>query len=94
MAQMTLFPSQGSYIKLSGKYIGKQYCDNQSTEEYALPAYFVSNLECGLKWKTLEFNLNVNNLFNAKYVSYGYAGGYYFPQPRTNFSFAVRFSLK
>ncbi|MBP5211215.1 MAG: TonB-dependent receptor [Bacteroidales bacterium] len=94
MAQMTLFPSQGSYIKLSGKYIGKQYCDNQSTEEYALPAYFVSNLECGLKWKTLEFNLNVNNLFNAKYVSYGYAGGYYFPQPGTNFSFAVRFSLK
>ena len=94
MAQVSLFPFENASIKLNGKYVGKQYCDNQSSAENALPAYFVSNLACGYKWKTLECDFNVNNLFDAKYVSYGYAGGYYFPQPGINFSFAVRFSLK
>ena len=52
MADLTFRPfasSAGSlnsaYLSLNGKYVGKQYYDNTSSDERAVPAYFVADMQ-------------------------------------------------
>lgn len=89
---------------LTSSYVGKQYLDNTSDEDRSMPAYFFSNLTASYslpmpKMKSIDFRFQVNNLFDAKYVTNGYVwySSYvdvrYFPQAGRHYlaSFALKF---
>lgn len=67
-------------VSLSGKYVGKQYLDNTSNEKTALDAYFYNDLQINylLKRTKVDYllNLKVNNLFDQKYSTNGWAYRY------------------
>jgi iron complex outermembrane receptor protein len=83
------------------KYVGKQYFDNTMNMERMLDPYFFNNvmidIEPGTKHiRSVNLQLLVNNIFNAKYESNAYGGNwfedgaekswsYYFPQAGINF---------
>jgi iron complex outermembrane receptor protein len=75
---------------LASSYVGKQYLDNTSDEDRSMPAYFFSNITASYslvlpKMKSLDFKLQVNNLFDAKYVTNGYVWySYYLDGKREN----------
>ena len=88
MANVTLWPfatSSGSwnstYLSVNGKYVGKQYYDNTSSDERSIPAYFVADLSAGYEFPlkksldfvqedtVLAFSFHVNNLFNRMYYA-------------------------
>ena len=92
-------------IVFQEKYVGRQYIDNTSTLSRSLDPYFTSNININYEWKqslfkTLNFNLAINNIFNNKYCSNAWVykvivGGNeyiengYFPQAGINFMFGV-----
>jgi len=103
---LTYSPLQDFNLSLISKYVGKQYLDNTSSTSKSIDAYFVNNINASYKinptWiKEVSFNLLVNNIFNAEYVSNGYTYSYfyrpensgddaitenfYYPQATTNF---------
>lgn len=58
-------------------YVGKQYLDNTSDNTRSIDAYFVNNIRLGYSWKlkllqSIDFNLLINNIFNAEYETNGY----------------------
>lgn len=68
-------------VSLSGKYVGKQYLDNTSNDLTALPDYFFSDLRLNYDLnkvigQQLSLILSVNNLFDARYSSNGWAYRY------------------
>lgn len=78
----TFHPTSNWDIDLTGKYVGKQYCDNTGREEMAQKAYFVLNCSAAYTWHLdngADFVLQglLNNVLNNKYrtnawASYGY----------------------
>ncbi|MDE6802377.1 MAG: TonB-dependent receptor [Muribaculaceae bacterium] len=68
---------------LQSRYVSSQYMTNARCNEQKLDAYFVSDLFLGytfrpLYTKEVRIGFTIYNLFNAKYLSNGYAGsGYY-----------------
>ncbi|MGB4576592.1 MAG: TonB-dependent receptor [Paludibacter sp.] len=61
-------------IGFYSNYVGKQYFDNTSNDERSIDAYFVNNLSLKYalplrKMKGIDFQVLVNNLFNAEYES-------------------------
>ena len=80
-----LLKGPGPVLRLTGKYVGKQFLDNTSSPDRVVPAYFVADLSL-----TQEFTLGrgshrpvlgagafVNNLFNHLYYADGGAWKYY-----------------
>ncbi|HLG03477.1 MAG TPA: TonB-dependent receptor, partial [Bacteroidia bacterium] len=74
-------------IALQGKYVGKQYLDNTSSESRRIDGYFTSNLNVSYTiypdsrkvnktFKSITTGLLINNLANTEYVSNGYTYGY------------------
>jgi iron complex outermembrane receptor protein len=87
MASVTFRPFAGRsdslksvYASLNGKYIGKQYYDNTSSDEYSIPAYFVGDLSLGYELSSLSLSLHVHNLFNRKYYADGWLWRAYFQE--------------
>lgn len=99
-------PVENLNLAFISKYVGKQYLDNTSSDSKSMDAYFVNNFNVSFKlqpsWiKEIAFNLLINNIFNAEYVSNGYTYSYfyrpegstdeaitenfYYPQATTNF---------
>ena len=92
-------------IVFQEKYVGRQYIDNTSTLSRSLDPYFTSNVNINYEWKqslfkTLNFNLAINNIFNNKYCSNAwvykaivdgseYIEDGYFPQAGINIMFGV-----
>ena len=92
-------------IVFQEKYVGRQYIDNTSTLSRSLDPYFVSNVNINYEWKqnifkTLNFNLAINNILNNKYCSNAwiyranvsgeeYIEDGYFPQAGINFMFSI-----
>ena len=92
-------------IHFISKYVGKQYFDNTMSPERMIDPYFVNNLRINFepairKIKELNFQILVNNIFNAEYESNAYGGNwyeggeekswsYYFPQAGTNVMFSA-----
>ncbi|NDV47735.1 TonB-dependent receptor [Paludibacter sp. 221] len=92
---------------LYSSYVGRQYIDNTSDKERSINPYFVNNvsvkytLPFNKVLKGIDFQLLINNLFNAQYESNGYTWySYYvgeqrynelrhFPQAGTNFMTSV-----
>ncbi|MCM1515667.1 MAG: TonB-dependent receptor [Paraprevotella sp.] len=63
-------------LTLNGKYVGKQYLDNTSTDSRSIPGYFVANLslthEFSLRHGKLGIGGHINNLFNNMYYADGW----------------------
>jgi iron complex outermembrane receptor protein len=88
-------------LHLVSKYVGKQYFDNTMNNERMIDPYFFSNLRIDFDpvipgIRAMEFQLQINNIFNSRYESNAYGGtwyvdgientwSYYFPQAGTNF---------
>lgn len=88
MARCTVSPFIGSSsalrgltVSLDGKFVGKQYLDNTSSDERSAPAFFVSNLTVSHEWElhggTAGISAYVNNIFNRRYYADGGAWKYY-----------------
>lgn len=91
--QAELKPFKNFRATMSGKYVSRQFCDNLSTQENLLKEYFVMNSSFSYDYGCAQLRLDIGNMLNTKYISYGYAGGYYFPQPGTTVSFSVHIGL-
>ena len=96
MAAMTLHPFAGSsrslkstYVTMTGKYVGKQYYDNTSSDERSIPAYFVADLSAGYEFSlrpdagTVGISFHVHNLFNNMYYADGWVYRAYFQKEDT-----------
>lgn len=71
-------PRHALTATLAGKYVGKQFLDNTSNAHTALPGYFFSDLRLNydlkaLIGKELSVIVALNNLFDARYASNGWA---------------------
>lgn len=102
---MKITPIRYLDIVFQEKYVGRQFIDNTSSLSRSLDPYFVSNVNINYEWKqswfkTLNFNLSINNIFNNRYCSNAWVyradvGGQeyiedgYFPQAGINFMFGV-----
>ena len=87
MASATVMPFAGTsgllkpvYASLNGKYVGRQYYDNTSSDARCIPAYFVSNLSLGYEISSLTLSFHVHNLFNRKYYADAWLWRAYFQQ--------------
>ena len=93
MASVTLRPfahSSGSlsslYLSWNGKYVGKQYYDNTSSDERSIPSYFVADMSLGYEISSLSFSFHVNNLFNNMYYADAWLWRAYFQQEDAYYS--------
>ena len=77
------FDLKGFSAMLQTNFVGSQYLDNTMNNASKLPAYCVNNL--GLSYclplkkvvKDITFRVQMNNLFNSKYVSNGWSYSYF-----------------
>jgi iron complex outermembrane receptor protein len=86
-----------AYVSLKGKYVGRQYYDNTSSEERSIPAYFVTNLSVGYEipmihrseynnGSSLAISLHVHNLLNRHYYADAWLWRAYFRQEDSYYS--------
>ena len=94
MASVTFRPFAASsnslksaFLSLNGKYVGKQYYDNTSSDERSIPAYFVADMSLGYDFplrrdsdRKISLAFHVNNLFNNMYYANGWVYRAYFEQ--------------
>lgn len=77
------FTKEGFAAMFQTNYVGSQYLDNTTNSAAKLPAYSVSNLALSYTMpfkkiaKNITFNVQMNNLFNKKYVSNGWVYSYF-----------------
>ena len=102
-------PIKSFNIGLATKFIGKQYIDNSSNENYILKPYTITNLNLSYQFKECKnFKVSIffiiNNIFNTKYESNAwlwkaYVGGVeqfsdgYYPQAGINFFGGIKVRL-
>ena len=83
MARLTANPWKGGNIIVSGKYVGKQYIDNSSRDEMAIPAYFVADASLSHSFTVkrsyregrgipITASVFVNNFLNNMYYAAGW----------------------
>lgn len=75
---LTYQPIAPLQLNLTGKYVGKQFLDNTSSDSRSLPEYFVSYFSAGYTFRKTQIGeitlqLFVNNLLNSEYIANGYA---------------------
>ena len=88
-------PVNNVEISFLSKFVGEQFLSNTENKDSKLKDYFIQDfhfdyvIQTKKIFKTIEFSLLANNVFNTKYISNGadYGGGYvvYFPQAGSNF---------
>ncbi len=104
-AELEVNPAENLSLRLTGKYVGKQYFDNTMSPGRTIDPYFVSNLSAayGIEMKKageLTLRFMVNNLFNSRYENNAYGGmwtedgaektwAYYFPQAGINYTAGI-----
>ena len=86
--QFIMDPLKTVEITLNGKYVDRQFLDLTGNVQKSIDPYFINNLM--IAWsipsKSLQecrLSLQINNLFNIKYVSNGYVWDdvpYFYPQ--------------
>ncbi len=108
-AELEVNPVERLSVRLTGKYVGKQYFDNTMSEERSISPYLVSNLSAGYRLDLrqageLTFRFMVNNLFNAMYENNAYGGmwsedgvektwAYFFPQAGITYTAGISLSF-
>ena len=75
-----------TYLSWNGKYVGKQYYDNTSSDERSIPAYFVADLSAGYELPHITFSIHVNNMFNRMYYADAWLWRAYFQQEDTYYA--------
>lgn len=104
-AELEVNPVERLSLRLTGKYVGKQYFDNTMSEARTINPYFFTNLYAAYridvrKAGELTLRFTVSNLFNALYENNAYGGmwaedgtektwAYYFPQAGINYTAGV-----
>lgn len=105
--EFTFTPLPKFDITFSTKFVGKQYMDNSGNDTYCLKPYTYSNLRLEYRLdlkrvlESINFFVQVNNVFNTKYESNGYVYSYYsnyerhsdagyYPQAGINFLGGIR----
>ena len=90
MAGVTFRPFAGAtsslksvYASFDGKYVGRQYYDNTSSDERSIPAYFTGDLALGYEISNLAFSFHIRNIFNRKYYADAWLWRAYFQQEDT-----------
>jgi iron complex outermembrane receptor protein len=72
-AMLRYTPLKSLSFTLAGKYVGKQYYDNTSSDLRSLDAYFTGNFRIDYSFKLCGVNLGlqglVNNLFDKQYIT-------------------------
>ena len=77
MAAISLYSKCGSSLSLMGKYVGKQFLDNTSNDNNAIPSYFVTTLTASKSFEIksgrfMDLSFYIDNLFNNMYFSNGW----------------------
>jgi iron complex outermembrane receptor protein len=106
---LTYTPLNNLSFSLNSRYVGKQYIDNTGNENRVLKGYFINGLTASYSFKlrpfrTIGFNVTINNLFNSKYETNAWVYRYiyqgkeeeyngYFPQALTNFLVGVSIGI-
>ncbi|MEP0711590.1 TonB-dependent receptor [Algoriphagus sp.] len=77
-------PVKNLSLNWLGKYVSKQYLDNSSSDARSLDAFFTNDIRISYSvqprfFKSVEFNLLVNNIFNEMYEPNGYTFSYFVP---------------
>ena len=87
MAGVTFRPFAGAssslkslYASFDGKYVGRQYYDNTSSDERSIPAYFKGDLALGYEIANFAFSLHIHNIFNRQYYADAWLWRAYFQQ--------------
>jgi iron complex outermembrane receptor protein len=72
-AMLRYTPVKSLSFLLVGKYVGKQYYDNTSSDSRSLDAYFTSNFRIDYSFKLFGVNFGlqglINNIFDKQYIS-------------------------
>jgi iron complex outermembrane receptor protein len=72
-AMLRYTPVKNMSFTLAGKYVGKQYYDNTSSDLRSLDAYFTGNFRIDYSFKLCGVNFGlqglVNNLFDRQYIT-------------------------
>jgi iron complex outermembrane receptor protein len=77
------------YLTWNGKYVGKQYYDNTSSDDRSIPAYFVADMAVGYEFplrrrgregSSIGLSFHVHNMFNRMYYANGWVYRAYFQQ--------------
>ena len=108
-AELEFNPAERFSLRLTGKYVGRQYFDNTMNRNRTIDPYFISSLSAAYgialkKTGELTFRFMVNNLFNAQYENNAYGGmwaedgvektwAYYFPQAGINYTAGISLSF-
>ena len=108
-AELEINPMEHISLRLTGKYVGKQYFDNTMSEQRSLNPYFFSNLSAGYRIDLrrageLMFRFMLSNLFNTMYENNAYGGmwtedgeektwAYFFPQAGINYTAGISLSF-
>jgi iron complex outermembrane receptor protein len=76
--RLTFIPVQNLQLSFLSKYVGEQFMGNIDAEGSKLKAYFVNDLNVSYQlemkkvFKSIRFDVLVNNIFNLEYESNGY----------------------
>ena len=96
-------------VSLVGKYVSKQYLDNNQNEDRTINSYYTQDIKGSIKvpnklFKETIVMLSVNNIFNTKYtpsginygsyVSSGVLGSYNYYFPMAGTNFMVSLNVK
>jgi iron complex outermembrane receptor protein len=108
-AELEVNPLERLSLRMTGKYVGKQYFDNTMSEQRIISPCFVSNLSAGYridfrKAGELMLRFMINNIFSASYENNAYGGmwtedgtektwAYFFPQAPVNYTAGISLSF-
>ena len=96
-------------VSLVGKYVSKQYLDNNQNESRILSSYYTQDIKASFSipnklFKETNFMFSVNNIFNTKYtpsginygsyVSGGVLGSYNYYFPMAGTNFMLALNIK
>ena len=102
-------PIKNSELKLSTRYVSRQFMDNTGRKDRSLDPFFVQDLQWNhtiqpKRLKSLELILQMNNIWNALYAPNGYTYSYfysgelirnnfYYPMAERNFMAGISITL-
>ncbi|UYW00793.1 TonB-dependent receptor [Flavobacterium agricola] len=75
---ITFVPLQGFQVSWLTKFVGEQFMANTDSKASKLDAYFVNDISLNYNWipkkvfKSVQFSVLLNNIFDVKYISNGY----------------------
>ncbi len=92
-AGVNVYPFPGVTLSLHGLYVSSKVLNSdESNNSSRIPGYFVASARASYRWKKLTAFLQVNNIFDEKYETWGTLSGssrFLIPAPGINFFFGL-----